>query len=234
MATSNSEHAERKEDQRSRQNALALLYQGVLTGIVRLQGGRQRLSDPVMFRRRIREALQDAQKDASMAGYSSGAIRDAESAVVAFLDEAVLSLRDPARDVWAKQTLSLELYGESNAGEIFFERLEELRGQNRFLTFKRHFGKCIYCVYCSALRGRYSGSSRSNAAVVAERLRTRIEGLRGTTGYPLSPPFRFPEPPPPTPPTRATENWKWWLVCRGSYAYFSVYFLLLQFIDARG
>ena len=54
-----------------RSNTLALLYQSIITGIVRLQAKRQNLTDPVTFRRRIKDALEDVRRD-SAAGIGHG------------------------------------------------------------------------------------------------------------------------------------------------------------------
>jgi type VI secretion system protein ImpK len=225
MPAGNSEPVERREDRKAQQDTLALLYQGLFTGIVRLQSGRQKLSDPVTFRRRIRDALQDAQRDATAAGYSARMIRDAESALVAFLDEAVLSLKDPARDAWAEQTLSVQLYGESNAGEVFFERLEEITGQTDSTQLADTLEVFLLCLLLG-FEGRYSGPMRSEATRIAERLRSRIEVIRGSSDR-LSPPFQFQDAPAAAVPTEKPDvTWRWWLI--GSLAAPLVLFLLFK------
>src|SRR5205814_7622246 len=73
---------------------LALLYQGLLTGIVRVQARRQHISDCEAFRRRTLSALQEVERDAVAAGYDASDIRDTHLAVVAFLDSVVLNSND--------------------------------------------------------------------------------------------------------------------------------------------
>src|SRR5271165_828830 len=209
MPTAYPQSPERREV-RSRSDALPLLYQGVFTGIVRLQAVRQQLSDPVAFRRRIKEALQDVQKEAALAGYSAREIRDAESAVVALLDETVLSLHDPARDRWASQPLSVELYGDANAGEVFFDRLDELRGETDSPGLADLLEVYLLCLLLG-FEGRYSGPARAEAQLIADRLRSRIEGVR-KENYRLSPPLRFVEGGPVTTPSRSENGWLWWLL----------------------
>ena len=65
-----------------RSDTLALLYQNILTGIVRIQAGRQPLTDVETFRKRMKAALQEVEREANVAGYSSGEVRDGEFAVV--------------------------------------------------------------------------------------------------------------------------------------------------------
>lgn len=189
MTAGNKELVENPSRRAARPDTLALLYQNVFTGIVRLQSGRQRLSDSVAFRRRITGALQDIQKDAAASGYRSREIHDAETAIVAFLDEAVLSLKDPARDTWAKQTLSMELYSESNAGEVFYERLDDLTGEGDSNHLADVLEVYLLCLLLG-FEGRFSGPMRAEAARISDRLRSRVEAIRGNL-YRLAPSFQF-------------------------------------------
>src|SRR5580700_6160403 len=95
----------------ARSDTLALLYQNVLTGIVRIQSGKQPLSDLETFRRRMKTALQEVEREANVAGYGPSEVRETEFAVVAFLDETILSSKDPKADEWRKRPLIIELFG---------------------------------------------------------------------------------------------------------------------------
>jgi type VI secretion system protein ImpK len=211
MPAGNMESVESRPQKGARPDSLALLYQNVFTGIVRLQAGRQRLNDLVAFRRRIIDALQDVQKGAAAAGYRSSQVRDAEMAVVAFLDEAVLSLKDNARDAWAKQTLSLELYGESNAGEVFYERLNELSGDadsHRLADLLEVYLLCLLLGF----EGKFSGSMHGLALRISDGLRRRIETIRGSD-YRLAPPLQFADPTPQSgKPKSSLNRRRLWLV----------------------
>src|SRR5215813_2514910 len=90
---------------------LALLYQGLLTGIVRLQSGQQRISDGESFRRRTKATLQEVEQLAVGAGYDTRDVKDTQYAVVAFLDSVVLHSKDPVRGEWERRTLQEELFG---------------------------------------------------------------------------------------------------------------------------
>ena len=103
----------------SREN-LALLYQGLLTGIVRLQSLRQHISDGESFRRRTKATLQEVEQVAVAGGYDSRDVKDTHFAVVAFLDSVVLHSKDPVRAEWERKTLQEELFGKSEAGVVFF------------------------------------------------------------------------------------------------------------------
>src|SRR5260221_12837085 len=104
-------------------DTLGLHYQGILTGIVRIQVGQQPLTDAETFRKRMKSALEQIEKEARAAGYGSAEIRDAEFAVVAFLDETILSSKDRKAEEWRKRPLNVELFGQAIAGDVFFDKL---------------------------------------------------------------------------------------------------------------
>src|SRR5690242_16361942 len=110
----------------SRPDTLALLYQGVLTGVVRIRAGRQPLVDAETFRRRIKAALQEVEREARIAGYEVAEIREAEFATVAFLDETILSSKDPKAEEWRKRPLNIEMFGQAVAGDVFFDKLFDI------------------------------------------------------------------------------------------------------------
>src|SRR5450755_4029895 len=107
---------------------LPLLYQGLLTGAVRVQVGRQPVLNADALRKRTKAALEDVERDAVVAGYDRSDVRDTHFAVVAFLDAVVLNSVEPMRAEWERQTLQQDLFGQADAGIVFFERL------NHFLS----------------------------------------------------------------------------------------------------
>jgi type VI secretion system protein ImpK len=208
-----------------RSNTLALLYQSIFIGIVRLQARRQNMSDPVTFRRRIKYALEDVQRESTSAGYSVKEARDAEAAVVAFLDEAILTLSGPARDKWAEKPLSVELYGEAIAGEVFFERLEELQTASDSPHLADILEVYLLCLLLG-FEGKYSGQLRSQGRVIADRVRAQIDGIRGTN-YRLSPPLRFQAAAEPEPVPK-TEDRRWMWQMAGAAALSILVFVLFK------
>jgi len=170
-----------------RSDTLALLYQSILTGIVRIQSGKQSLSDLETFRRRMKAAIQEVEREAVVAGYGAGEIREAEFAVVAFLDETILTSRDPKADEWRKRPLNIELFGQAVAGDAFFDKLTELeRGRDapRLADVLEVYALCLLLGF----EGRYAPPLRGEAYRIADRLRRRIESIRGAD-YKLSPPL---------------------------------------------
>ncbi len=180
-------------DVTARAENLALIYQGLLTGIVRIQSGRQHVGDAESFRRRTQAALQEIERDAVSAGYDGTDIRETHFAVVAYLDAVILNSSEPIRAEWERKTLQEELFGQTDAGVVFFEKLERLRSRRD----SRHLADVLEVfLLCLLLgfEGRYAGGLRGELYSITERLRTRIDDVRGTT-RPLSS-----APPPPTGP----------------------------------
>jgi type VI secretion system protein ImpK len=165
---------------------LALIYQGLLTGIVRIQSGKQHVSDAESFRRRTQAALGEIERDALAVGYDGNDIRETHFAVVAYLDAVILNSKEAIRAEWERKTLQEELFGQTDAGVVFFEKLERLRTRRD----SRHLADALE-VYLLCLllgfEGRYAGGLRGELYSVTERLRTRIDDIRGSTRR-LSPP----------------------------------------------
>ena len=183
-------------------DSLALLYQGFLTGVVRLQAKRPEVGQPEVFRKRMQIALKDVHRDAVAAGYAPEDVADAEFAIVAFLDEVVLSSDDPGRHEWSKQTLSVELFREAQAGEAFFDRLESYRSRRDSLQLADLLEVYLLCLMLG-FQGRYVNMTGELNAI-ADRIYRRIQGIRPLTSdlFPEAtvsavPPARVAEVPPP-------------------------------------
>lgn len=78
------------------------------------------------LRRRIKSMLDRAEREALQVGVPSQDVRTASFAVVAFLDETILSSDWSQKDGWLAKPLQMELFDRYDAGEEFFTRLEEL------------------------------------------------------------------------------------------------------------
>jgi len=156
---------------------LALLYQGLFTAIVRVQGG-QGLPDAESFRRRTKAMLQEVERDASAAGYDGQDVRDTHFAIVAFLDSVVLHSKDPARAEWERKPLQEELFGQTDAGVVFFEKLERFRSRRDSAQLADILEVYLLCLLLG-FEGRYSGGLRGELDVMVEKIGRRIDDIRG-------------------------------------------------------
>src|SRR5262249_28149896 len=109
--------------------SLALLYEGLLTSIVRLQASRQHIADAESFRRRTKARLQEIEHICISDGYDGQDIRDTNFAVAALLDSVVLHSNSPVRAEWERKLLQEELFGQTDAGVVFFEKLARFQSR---------------------------------------------------------------------------------------------------------
>ena len=184
---------------------LALLYEGILTAIVRVQTGRQQVQDPESLRERMKQALKEIASIAPRKGYSAEDIREADFAVVAFLDETIQSASDGNASQWNRKNLCEELYEERSAGEVFFKRLEALRA-NRDSFELAEVLEVYYLCLLLGYEGKFSGGSKTELQLLMSNLRDRIERIFGNNPD-FSPDADLPdEPVPPAPQLDPLNN----------------------------
>ena len=159
---------------------LALLYQGLLTGIARLQTERQHITNGESFRRRTKGTLQEIERVAVATGYDTNDVRDTHFAVVALLDSVVLHSNDPVRVEWERRTLQEELFGQTDAGVVFFDKLEHFRGRHDSQHLADALEVYLLCLLLG-FEGRYSGNLRGELDSITERIARRVDEIRGTS-----------------------------------------------------
>jgi type VI secretion system protein ImpK len=141
------------------------------------------LGDPDELRRRAVDLIDRAARSARREGAILEDVRDAEFAIVALIDEAVLSSSWEGKERWAAAPLQLERYERFDAGEVFFDKLEELR--------RRPDGKEVLEVYylCLAIgfRGRYQFVPQEELRNLMEDVQAELLGHRQREDVPLSP-----------------------------------------------
>lgn len=163
---------------RSQANRLALLYQGLLTAVVRVCSKRQRIAEAEAFRTRTKAALQDVERDAIAAGYDTNDIKETHFAVVAFLDSVIFRSEEPIREDWERRPLQEELFGHAHAGDVFFEKLTRLLERRDSPELADVLEVYLLCLLLG-FQGRYAGNASGHADAIAETLRRRIEHIRG-------------------------------------------------------
>ncbi len=182
---------------------LALLYQSLLTGIIRLKGQRQTIPDSETFRKRTKATLQEVERVAVATGYDVRDVRDTHFAVVAFLDSVILHSKDPVRSEWERRTLQEELFGQTDAGLVFFEKLDQFRSRRDSEQLADILEVYLLCLLLG-FEGRYSGAQRGELEGITDSLRMRIEYIRGRDDR-LSPSATLP---PATAPVAAPKQQK--------------------------
>jgi type VI secretion system protein ImpK len=169
---------------------MALIFQEVLTIVVRLRGNRQRFGDIEVFRTQIRNAFKTAEQDGLRRGYGLEDMRAGTLAIVAFLDESILNSRNAAFTDWQDRPLQEELFGVRIAGEIFFRDVERLLGRPDSEPLADLLEVHQLCILLG-FRGRYSvsgtaGEVRSILQQIEEKIR-RIRGAPVTCAWQFTP-----------------------------------------------
>jgi type VI secretion system protein ImpK len=183
---------------------LALLYQSLLTGIIRVKGQRQHIPDSETFRKRTKATLQEVERVAVATGYDVRDVRDTHFAVVAFLDSVILHSKDSVRSEWERRTLQEELFGQSDAGLVFFEKLDQFRSRRDSEQLADILEVYLLCLLLG-FEGRYSGAQRGELEGITDSLRMRIEYIRGRDDR-LSPSATLPPAPAPAAAPQHRKN----------------------------
>lgn len=169
---------------------LALVFQEVLTAIVRLRTNRQVVTDPEVFRGQMREALRAADQDGRTRGYTAEQIKLCVFALVAFLDESVLNLHQPVFANWHRKPLQEELFGVDIAGEIFFHNVQRLLGQRDSHDLADVLEVYELCLLLG-FRGRYGLGGQAELRNVIETIKEKLKRIRGAS-LELAPAWRIP------------------------------------------
>jgi type VI secretion system protein ImpK len=156
---------------------LALQLQELFTAIVRLRGRRQEVSNAELFRGQVLHSIKTAEQAARARGYTDEDIKLAVFAVVAFLDESLLNLRQAVFDDWVRRPLQEEMFGRHVGGEVFFDRLQELlerRDSQEAADTLEVYYLCLLLGYL----GRFSISSKGDLRVLMEKTSDKINRIR--------------------------------------------------------
>ena len=161
---------------------LGLIYQEVLTAIVRLRGDRQSVSDPASFRHHTRDALKAAANQALAVGYAAEDVKLATFAAVAFLDEAILNSKNPIFSDWLKKPLQEELFGTHVAGDLIFQNLQHLLERPDSPELADLLEVYLLCLLLGFV-GRFS-SSPGEVKRMKDLVTEKMKRIRGSFGPP--------------------------------------------------
>lgn len=173
--------------QGARQGLLAQTLQELLTVAVRLRSDPRNAPGSVdAFRAQIHRQIADAGREGRQAGYRDEDLGYAMYAVVAFLDESVLGLSNPAFASWQGRPLQEELFGVHVGGDVFFDYLGSLLAQQDSEDLGDVLEVYQLCLLLG-FRGRYGTSRPEDLQSWTARLRDRLAQIRGATGRMVTP-----------------------------------------------
>jgi type VI secretion system protein ImpK len=169
---------------------LGLLFQEILTAIARLRSNRHQVTNAEVFRSQVLHTLKKVDQDALARGYAEEDVKLATFAIVAFLDESILNLRQPVFEDWVRKPLQEELFGRHIAGEVFFSNLEIVLGR-RDAPEVADVAEVYYLCLLLGYLGKYSISSKSELRELRERTGEKIQRIRNGSRD-LSPAWALP------------------------------------------
>lgn len=161
---------------------LAEIYGPVFALIVQLRGTDQ-YGDAETLRTRLIDLVAEAEGASRSAGVPAEDIEDASFAVVAFLDEAILSSDWPARHAWMSNSLQRHRFGLTDAGEVFFDRLDMILGQ----PHRAEVLEVYYLCLTLGFRGRYQIHGQDELRKLIDRAQTILSKAPGFNTATLAP-----------------------------------------------
>ncbi|HYP05461.1 MAG TPA: DotU family type IV/VI secretion system protein [Bryobacteraceae bacterium] len=164
---------------------LAYCFQEVLTVGERLRSNRQHVTDAESFRHQVREAIKTSAEEARRRGYTGEDIQLATFAVVAFLDESILNMRNPVFADWPRRPLQEEYFGHHVAGEIFFQNLDKILQRNESQDMGDLLEVYQLCMLLG-FAGKYSMAGRGELQARIQTTGEKIARIRQSSGE-LSP-----------------------------------------------
>ena len=161
------------------------------------------------------------------AGYDGQDIKDTHFAVVALLDSVVLHSDDAIRAEWERKPFEEEMFGETRAGVVFFEKLERLHARRDSEQLANILEVYLLCLLLG-FEGQYSGGLRGELESIIERTKRRIDNIRQPSRY-ISPAAMLPSDP--TPQASPVQRAGWFRLIALAAIIFTVVCFLAFKID---
>ena len=148
----------------------------------------------------------------------------AKYGLAAFMDETVLNSPWPYKDRWADNPLQLDYFGTYLAGEIFFDKLEELRAAG---GARPDLLEIYYLCLLLGFRGKYGVSGEEKLKVLVDQVGAELKRVKPESTADLSPHWSLPDEPL-SPQGDRLPRWVVWS-CYGLAALFLVIYVVLFF-----
>lgn len=162
---------------------LSEIFATCFTLILQLRAADE-FGDPEVLRRRIKDLLDSAEREALRTGVTPGNLQMAKFAIVAFIDETIISSDWSQKDRWMSKPLQLELYDQYDAGETFFTRLEQLREEPKA---NAEALEVYYLCLTLGFKGKYQLHEQERLREIIENTYEELRQLPGMKPAKLSP-----------------------------------------------
>jgi type VI secretion system protein ImpK len=160
------------------QGRLSLAFQEPLTVAARVRRRQFHAPDSGEFRRHLRHLLAQADAATREAGYPPDFAKLATYAVVALLDESILTSPGPLRGDWVGYPLQQELFGENVAGENFYLQLRDLLGRPDSRDLADILELFLLCLLLG-FKGRYAASDGAEVQGLITATTQKVHRIRG-------------------------------------------------------
>ncbi len=151
--------------------------------VLQLRGTKE-FGDAATLRQRIKELIGRFESEAKSAGYEQNFIREKLTfALVAFLDETILGSEWSGKESWFAYPLQMEYFNRFDAGDEFFNRLQELRQSTRQNV---DAVEVFYLCLALGFRGRYQFNPEKVQPII-EDVYHDLRRISGKSAEPLSP-----------------------------------------------
>lgn len=133
---------------------------------------------PELLHQKLSMYIEQATRAAGKLGFSQQDTDDIKFAMVALIDQVMLSKDGQLREFWLPRMLELRFFNTNVAGDAFFDRLETLRGD----TSRIDALKVYYLCLMFGFRGKYGiRGGELELADMTDRLRDELIKAKAIT-----------------------------------------------------
>jgi type VI secretion system protein ImpK len=142
------------------------------------------LGDPASLRKLIAYFLDLFEKNCAAIGMPHDSIGEAKYAIVALMDETVLSVPGACRDFWISRPMQLDYFGDNIAGQELYEKLQKLLLQPEN---KKDVLEVYYLCLALGFEGKYRIANPEERIAIMDDLGRKLRRTRIRVSAELSP-----------------------------------------------
>ena len=140
--------------------------------------------DEARLRQKIKDLIDSWRRKCQRAEVETQDVETAQFALVAFLDETIITSDWGQRDTWMANPLQMEYYSRFDAGEEFFTRLENLRQRPKsYVSVLEIYYLCM----AMGFEGKYQLHDKEKLRWIIEDTYSELRQILGKSVEKLSP-----------------------------------------------
>lgn len=152
--------------ERQKQETITNLCTDIFLIVIRMREAED-LGDPSALRKLLMHYIELFRKNCTALNITKPLIDDAIYALVALLDETVMSVPGRCRDFWIVNPVQLELYNDNLAGQGFYTRLDSMLADPEKM---KDVLEIYYLCLCVGFEGKYRLGSATERENVIDNL----------------------------------------------------------------